>query len=223
MKSIRIIFVLLCSVFLLSACSRQTIVGDGQSKTITRQLADFKKIRVDGEYRLSVDANASKSQLVIKADANTLPFIVTEVRDQTLIIRGKKTVNLSFRNPPVIAVSSKMISDIQLADAARVIVKNLHGHHFWLQVSGNTRADLTGRVDDMQINSSGAARINARKFLVKFAKVKMNGQSFAVINVNKKLDVSISGSATVTYYGIPGVVYDEVSGDAKLIRVLGNA
>lgn len=223
MKLIRIMLVLLLSVFLLSACSRQTIIGDGQSKTVTRQLADFKKIQVEGEYRLVVDANANKYQLVIKADANTLPFIVTQVRDQTLIIRDKKNVNLSFRTPPVIEVFSKKMTDIKLSGDARIAVKNLHGHHFWLQTSGNTRADLTGKVDAMQINTRGAAYINARKFLVKFAKVEMSGQGFAVINVDKRLDVSISGSATVTYYGIPDAVYDEVSGDAKLIRVLKDA
>jgi hypothetical protein len=78
-----------------------------------RKLDSFDKIKISGRGRVILSQN-EKNSVKIEGDKNILPFIETELKDNTLIIRPKKGLILKSAEDLKFYVNAKNLKEINL-------------------------------------------------------------------------------------------------------------
>jgi len=87
-----------------------------------------------------------------------------------------------------------------------------------LHCTGSGGAYIKGSADRADIAISGSGALGAKSFAVGEAKLSIMGSGEAEIKVVKRLDVVLSGSGSVRYWGSPAV-NQRVSGSGQVSRV----
>lgn len=82
--------------------------------------------------------------------------------------------------------------------------------------SGASRAELSGSANNTVLNAWGASKLALADFAINDASVNLKGASQAVVNVNGKLDLDLSGASRLNYIGNPTLRDINVSGAATL-------
>lgn len=197
---------------------------DGNGKVVkeTRNVSSFDQLEVGGAFNIFLTQGNTES-LVIEADENLMPLIITEVRGGKLIIetreniRHSKSLNiyLTFREVNKMDISgaceltgadnlSFKTLEIQGSGASEIDLKltvfKLNG-----DFSGASELDLAGSADECYMNLSGASELEAFEFVVKNFEIDLSGAGNANIHVTENLKAEVSGAASIRYEGDPRV------------------
>ncbi|HJN91115.1 MAG TPA: DUF2807 domain-containing protein [Dehalococcoidia bacterium] len=87
-----------------------------------------------------------------------------------------------------------------------------------IDLSGASRAILSGVVDRIDAHVSGASQIAARELEARTARVALSGASTGTLTVTETIErIEASGASTLTYFG-DAVVEDISSSGASRIR-----
>ena len=87
---------------------------------------------------------------------------------------------------------------------------------FILHVDGVTTFQMSGRAEMAEFNVEGVAAVDVRDFQTLSSVINIDGVSSLSVSVENDLDVSISGLATVEYFGNPVVTERNVDRHATL-------
>lgn len=85
-----------------------------------------------------------------------------------------------------------------------------------LDFAGAGDLDLIGKAKDFNIECDGAGNIDAEKFYVKNANVKLNGAGNSIVNASERFDGTINGVGSIIYKGDPKSVQKSVNGIGKI-------
>jgi len=83
-------------------------------------------------------------------------------------------------------------------------------------LSGASRAELIGSASNVVLSAWGASRLDLANFALNDMSVELKGASRAMINVNGKLDLDMSGASRLNYIGNPTLRDVNVSGASRL-------
>lgn len=202
-----------------------------------RDVQDFTKILFTGKGNLFVQ-QGDHEVVQIVAEESLIPYINTEVSGGTLRI-GEKSMGwlLSLKSfePYNVYVTVKNIEEITLAGKGLLTAeKAINAKTLTINVSGSGKVDcaldvdtlianiagsgdyhLKGRASNQEIHIAGTGTYNALKLLGKNATIDIRGFGDVNVNVQDKLDVSISGKGSVTYMGKPKVT-QKILGTGKI-------
>jgi carbon monoxide dehydrogenase subunit G len=205
-----------------------------------REVSDFAGVSLSGGGRLSIELG-ERETLRIEADDNLLAYIETEVRDGRLELGVREGVNLRPTQPVRFYVTVKELNAIAVSGSGKVRAPDLEEEHFSVSISGSGEVrtgDLNasslrvavsgsgelelagGEVNEQDISISGSGRVEASDLRCGSAKVAVSGSGGATVWATEGLDVRISGSGSVGYYGDPHTMFS-TSGSGK-ISSLGN-
>ncbi|HET9785720.1 MAG TPA: DUF2807 domain-containing protein, partial [Pyrinomonadaceae bacterium] len=101
--------------------------------------------------------------------------------------------------------------------AGQIDIKNMKNQKFEIDSSGAPNINVSGTTNTIDIDSSGAGRIDTQNLHASRAVVDSKGVSRIDLDVSEHLDVTISGPSSVTYSGDP-VVNKKVNGPGKVER-----
>ncbi|MBV6394744.1 MAG: hypothetical protein HFACDABA_00311 [Anaerolineales bacterium] len=214
--------------------------GSGAIKTETRSVSGFDKIDIDYPADVVIQQGASES-LMIEADENLLPQLVSEVRDGTLHIENrehnfKKRVNPSQIVRITITVRELREVDFStageltltglkgkalsvfLSGAGNVTLNNLELEKLTASLSGAGEFTTSGSASELSLTISGFGSFNSPNLKTETADIQISGAGSATLRVEKTLDASISGAGSVNYYGSPSVTR-AVSGAGSVKQV----
>ena len=186
--------------------------GSGKEATENRELEGFSEIEVAGVFKVEAQVGSSTSVEVL-ADDNLLPLITTKVRGDRLVVEFDGSVRPKVT--PTLRVTTPKLSAIESSGASVVDARNLTGT-FSFETSSASKATLVGEVDELELDVSGAAKIDASDLKAKSATVDVSGAAKVDVTVTESLDADVSGAAKVTYGGNPDNVNKDVSGAAKV-------
>lgn len=203
------------------------LVGSGTAATEERKVSEFAEISVSSAIKLDVNIGPAAA-IAVTADDNLLPHVITEVTSDRLKIyvdqgyKSKLGVHVQMAAPE--------LKGLRGSGAAKIKITNASGERFRLGLSGASECKWKGEVDALamkldggsnaavsgtagrlEMNCSGAAKVDARELAVKTAKISLSGASNAQVNVSDELNVTASGASTLTYAGEPTVT-KKVSG-----------
>ena len=111
MKNLILTLALLVSVSTVSAQNwgSKKARGNGSIVTEDRSIDEFSKLKVSGSFRVVLTSDRTK-ELSIKTDENLMDYIITEVKDGSLIIKMKNNYYLKPSNHKAIAVEVPLYS-----------------------------------------------------------------------------------------------------------------
>ena len=192
----------------------------------TRPVGGFDRIELRGIGKMVI-AEAPIAGLVIEADPDVLPQIITEVTGTTLVISYRMSSALitpGFLKKVEFAVAVPRLAGVALMGAGLVtgggltcddvtvtlsgsgaISLGLHATSVSATLAGAGRVSFAGRAQSFDARVSGAGECDAAALEAVRARVEIAGAGSATVKVLEALDATVSGVGTVRYYGTPHV------------------
>ena len=236
LKSITVLALLLSTTLSHAQWGKwKKIKGDGDVITTTRTTGDYDGLKAAGpmDFKLVSDKEGNIS---IKADANLMEFIVTEVKDNKLIVKVKEGYNLKPSGTIIITVPYKSISSVSLAGSGDIentgtikaekfktslagsgdIDLNINAETTESNIAGSGDIKLEGTTTDLTVKITGSGDFEGNNLENTDATVKITGSGGANVVCNGKLIVRITGSGDVNYSGKPTNKDTKITGSGSV-------
>ena len=212
------------------------LIGSRNLETEDYAFADFTEIEIDSAFQFEI-AQSDSYGVNITADDNVIDYVQVSKDGETLKIRLATVPRLWFvtlrasvtmpqlRGLTVSGASRGTISgfsfgedlSITVSGASRVTGEMTTGD-IGFDVSGASSIQLEGSAGDMMAVVSGASRLNLDDFTVENANVNISGASSGTINLNGRLDASLSGASRLFYIGEPTMGDINTSGASTISK-----
>ncbi|MBI5608782.1 MAG: DUF2807 domain-containing protein [Deltaproteobacteria bacterium] len=166
------------------------VAGSGAAKSEVRTVAGFARIDVTGALTLQVDIADGPTEVSVHGDDNLVPNVTTKVEGDTLKVGTSMEMSPSL--PLQVRVKVPGLRALSFSGAGKADVKGVRGEQFRAEVSGAAAAHLSGRVDRVELNLSGAGGVD--------------------LYADRSLDADISGASSIHYGGHPPTVTKHISG-----------
>ena len=222
------------SLFLIATYFLFAFISVSAQKTEDRTAGNFTSISMGISGDLYVSQGLT-TKLTVEADAEILPLIITEVKNDELKIRFSQN-RVKSKTPIRIWVTTAEIEGLYLSGSGNIItetniktkeielklsgsgninVKDLSCDEVDAAISGSGNIDVDGKADELSIAISGSGNCSADQLQTSETDVKISGSGDCKVNVSKELTVAISGSGSVYYAGNPKIDAS-ISGSGKI-------
>lgn len=202
----------------------------GKIVSENRPVRGFTKVQLDGLGDLTILIGDTES-LVVEADENLQPRIITEVKGDTLIIRMDETNVVLVPTIKInYSLTAKSLESVDLNGLGNITIEPLQTDDMSLQLDGSgaiTLESLTatnliaemsglggliiksGKVSDQVATLSGAGAYQAGDLESETATVSVTGLGGATVWVTGTLNAELTGAGSLEYYGKPQVTADD--------------
>jgi hypothetical protein len=218
------------------------VFGSGVVAQEDRTVIGITGVVLAGEGTLYIE-QGSAEELIVTAEDNLLPYILTEVQGGILKIRTRSNVCLEPTQSieyhlTVVSLESVVLSgvgDITVLDLSatqlsltlsgaggNVEVTNLDADELDVVLSGVGDFAISGTVDVQHVNITGIGDYDARDLASLDAVISIVGSEnqTATVRVSDMLTVTILGNGTVFYIGDPFVDSD-ITGSGSVQQIPG--
>jgi hypothetical protein len=240
-RSLRAFLITLFACCLVVGCHKtNTVTGNGVKQTDTRNLSSFQNIELAGNFQVVIVGQMAQ-RVALTTDSNLVSHYTTEVKNNTLYIGIEPNYDLKPQQTPVVEIAVPTLQSIVINGAAKINASQLVGDRLTITIngtgSGNISAQtksedikiagagnltLTGETNQASLKVDGSGKINAQGLSAKDAQVKVTGAGYVSVTTRENLDVNVSGTGLVEYYGSPSKITQTISGVGKVIGISSN-
>ena len=239
MKLLKSITVLAFLLSTMVSCAQwgngQKIKGDGDITTLTRSTSSYDGLKASGpmDFRL---VRGTEGNISIKGDANLMRYIVTEVKNNKLIVKVEDGVNLKPTQTIVITVPYETIASVALAGSGDITNSGtINTDEFEVSLAGSGDIDLkieaqsvvsaiagsgdiklTGASKNLTTKIAGSGDFDGKGFESIHVEAKISGSGDIDVVCNGNLNIRISGSGNVNYLGNPTNTDTKISGSGSV-------
>jgi putative autotransporter adhesin-like protein len=178
------------------------VAGSGTRQTQKRDVASFNSISTEGAFDIEVVCQKPLG-LEIEGDSNILPLITTEVSNNVLHVKSVR--GYSVHDPVTLKISVPSLEGVSASGAGTIVVSGVKSEKFEIHASGAPTIRVSGDSKVIDIDTSGAAKIDTHKLGAAQAVVESKGVSSVEVFAADQLDVTVSGPSHVIYEGDPVV------------------
>jgi hypothetical protein len=232
---------LLTILLLLAGCdSLRTVRGTGDIASEEREVGDFSAVNLGGIGTVVVDFG-SKEALRIEAESNLLPYLESEVEDDTLILGIREGVNIIPTQGIFYYLTVSDLEEIGVFGLGNIDTPRLEGSEVLINVSGGGEINVEelqadklavlisglgninidgGEAAVQDIRISGGGSFNGQEMAGDEVNIDISGLGTANVWAREKLDAEISGGGSVNYAGRPQVT-QKISGLGEVTPIGG--
>jgi putative autotransporter adhesin-like protein len=206
----RICTLVLAGMVALSGCGKYSAIeGSGVLKTESRKVADFSAIDIGHTLRLQLQLG-EKTEVEVSGDDNLVPLVQTKVTGDKLEIgfEGSYSTKLGL----TVKVTTPKLTALSATGATSVAAAGLKGEKLKLQINGASNATLSGKLDALELDCSGASRVLAKELETKQAKVEASGASHVEVFASEQLEATATGASSIGYVGKPKKILPQAAG-----------
>lgn len=229
---IYIVFFFIGTLF-FQRCNLNLKRGNGNIVVEEIDLGSLSKVSIGGNYNVTLICG-KREKVIIETDENLLPFINTELFDQTLNINNVH--NLKSSEGIKIDIYYKVLDKIYSTGASKVEHKGiLTSSDLTINLSGagaieleiqstNVKVNLTGagvvklsgKTDYQETHISGAGGLDAIDLVSNECHINLSGLGGAEVYAVEKLEATITGIGGIIYAGNPKLIERQVTGIGKI-------
>ncbi|MCH9683506.1 MAG: DUF2807 domain-containing protein [Deltaproteobacteria bacterium] len=173
-----------------------------QHEQVRRIDAPVDTVVLDGAFDAHI-VPGKTSRLALVGNPRVLNNVKTTVRKGVLTISMRSKAAL--RSNVQLRLETPSVSRVECSGASRLHVDDVAAQRFALDLSGASRAWLTGQVDDLEIEVAGSARVDSTELRAQRVDVDLSGAGRIDVHAVATLDAEISGTGRVGYIGHPDV------------------
>ena len=220
---------------MLAACAFG-IEGSGNVKSESRNVSAFNALELKNAANVYI-TQGEKTEVRVEAEDNILPLILTSVKNNTLIIDCEE--NIRTHEAVNVYITVKELCDAELSGSGSIITKSelrcdkmnlrlsgsgtvkfdVSASHLKTTLSGSGNMELNGSSDESSMRISGSGNIDARKMKTVMSTVHISGSGSARVDVNRELNVNITGSGNVRYVSEPAKVITNITGSGEVQKI----
>jgi len=209
--------------------------GNGIMVTKTRTVKNYDKILVTGSFNVAL-VHGKEGELSIKMEENLVDFLITEVKDNKLIIKWKNNVNIRTQRGVHIVVPFKDLNEVKLTGSGDVVSSDIiRAVHFETLVSGSGNVALNinaksikskvtgsggiqlyGSTDNLNTLVTGSGDFNSYKLTAENVNATVTGSGDIQVIASKKLNAKVTGSGDITYKGNPEIQDFKITGSGDI-------
>lgn len=226
-------------VFLLSttlSCAQwNKVKGNGDITTTTRSTGSYDGIKTAGPMDFKL-VQGKEGEISIKADANLMEYIITEVKNNELIVKVEKNVGLKPSKTIVITIPYESISSVSLSGSGDVensgtikadefkvalagsgdIKLNVDSESLDSSIAGSGDIELRGSTKNLTTKIAGSGDFEGGNLESTNVDAQISGSGSVNVVCNGELYARISGSGDVKYSGKPTKKDTKISGSGSV-------
>jgi hypothetical protein len=132
---------------------------------------------------------------------------------------SRASLELKLSGDSSLSAANMTVGDVILdvADTSKM-TGNLTAGDVSLKVTGASTVQLGGTANDLDCEAASSSLLKLETFTLRNAKVKLSGESTATLKLDGKLDVELSKSSRLIYYGDPVLGETQISGGSTMTR-----
>lgn len=183
--------------------------GSGKRKVEQRRVSSFNEIDIDGVFDVKIELRKKQSVEII-GDDNILPYIITKVSGDKLVITSSKSIcpKLSLQ----VNISQDNIEKVDADGSNDISISGVKNKKLVLNLNGATDMRASGSTGEFTARISGAGSLQARNLHAENAGISVVGSGDAEVYASGKLNASIDGAGDISYFGNPKDVSKRVNG-----------
>lgn len=217
----------------------ETIKGNGTMKKESRTVGNF--TAVDSRGSMNVDISYGQGNTIsVEADENLLPYIVTKVEGDKLLITTEKA-GISSKNKLVVHITMAKVTGLMVSGSGNITGSGQFSNENTTKlavsgsgnmklgfasfsaidasVNGSGNMELTdGKAASINATVSGSGNIGAYAVESKKVKARVSGSGNVKVTASESLEAVSSGSGNVYYKGPATVVNAQSHGSGKVIK-----
>ncbi|MBT8286921.1 MAG: DUF2807 domain-containing protein [Bacteroidia bacterium] len=215
----------------------KSVKGNGKMTTDTRNTADYDGIRCAGSMDFMLVAG-EEGKITIEAEENLLKHIVTEIKNNQLVVKVEKGVNLkpSWGKTIKVTIPFKDIDKVSLAGSGDLwnedmiqseeldvslagsgdIILNVETNSVKGSIAGSGDLTLKGNTNDLEASVAGSGDFHGFDLQSNNTVVSVAGSGDAKVVSKVSLKARVAGSGDIEYRGKPGKEDTKVSGSGSI-------
>ncbi|MCB0382156.1 MAG: DUF2807 domain-containing protein [Psychroserpens sp.] len=215
----------------------KNIKGNGNMTSITRSTSDYDAIACAGQFDYILVAG-TEGKITLEGESNLLEYIITEVKDNKLVIRTENNINLKpSNNKPVrITIPFKDISKVSLSGSGDLwnkdvitatnfevalsgsgdIVLNIQASYTEGKIAGSGDLTLKGNTNKLDAKVAGSGDFHGFDLQANHTDVAVAGSGDAEVVCHESLKARVAGSGDIKYRGQPKTEDTKVAGSGSI-------
>ncbi|WP_296316829.1 head GIN domain-containing protein [Winogradskyella sp. UBA3174] len=229
-------------VFLLSttlSCAQwgngKKMKGNGDITTTTRSTGAYDGLKAAGPMDFKL-VQGNEGEISIKGDANLMEYIITEVKDNKLVVKVEDGYNLRPSQTILITVPYESISSVSLSGSGDIensgtikagefkvalagsgdINLNVSAKSIQSSIAGSGDIELKGSARDLTTKIAGSGDFNGRSLKSTNVNASITGSGNVNVVCNGELTARITGSGDVEYSGKPTKKDTKITGSGSV-------
>ena len=138
----------------------KTVHGNGTLKKEARTVSNTDKIKSAGSFDIDI-VQGSPAGVVVEADENLLPYIITEAKGGALEIHTKEHYRLSSDDKIKVTVTTDRLELLDIAGSGNIrgIGKFAGSDHLKISIAGSGDVDLAVNAPEVESHIAGTGSI----------------------------------------------------------------
>ena len=190
--------------------------GGAQAAEQQRDVPPFTSVESSGAMVIRVEVGPAQSVRVSGND-RFLAQLRTEVVDGQLKLSMKDHVAHDISDPKV-TITMPLLTAFSMAGAGEVTLAHVNGDRLEITFGGAGALKADGRVKQLKMNVGGVGEIDTRALAAENAEVHVGGVGSVKVTATTRLDASVGGVGSLTYYGHPRIVNTNGGGLGSISR-----
>ncbi|MFY0688260.1 MAG: DUF2807 domain-containing protein [Cyclobacteriaceae bacterium] len=191
-------------------------LDSGPTQSFVLDMDQFDRISLLGPIDLEITQGPNQD-ISVETTAEIFDHMEYEVKNEHFEIGFKNNVRCFADAAITVKIEVPDIESIYASGVSNIVSTNeLDLGSLRLDASGSITSNLTGRVANQELVGSGTLEVQHFDLTTDNTSIKISGTGELEINCQEKLDIDVSGAATIKYIGEPTIT-QEVSGTINLI------
>lgn len=215
----------------------KTIKGNGNVTTISRTTSDYEGVRCAGSLDFKL-VEGTEGKITITGESNLLEYIITEVKNGSLIVKIEdgKSLKQSNNKTILVTIPYKDIESVSLSGSGDVwndgtinassfsasvagsgdVILNINSTNTNASVSGSGDLTLKGRTTNLKASVAGSGDFSGYGLTTVNVDASVAGSGDIEVNCTGELKARVAGSGDIEYRGKPTKEDTKVVGSGSI-------
>jgi hypothetical protein len=210
----------------------------GNETTKVYNINDFTGVDIGGTFDAEIKQADSFSISITAIELMFHNFDISK-EGNNLKVNHSRHIGWKIRlSRPKVTITMPLLKELRLSGAANAAISGFKSSEVFrlsmsgassitgdiaagnadIEVSGASRARLTGSSKDTIIKASGANRLDLRDFSIENAAIRLSGSCNCIADVTGRLDARLSGASNFSWVGNPVMGDIRTSGASRLTK-----